>query len=187
MARVSQVIVLAEDERHQRFVRSYLKLIGMGEAIRNEALPSGRGSGEQWVRERYASAVKAYRWRSSRAETALVSVIDADAGDSSRRVRQLQEGLERAGLEPRTADERIVHLIPRQNIETWILNLIGHEVDEETDYRRTPEVDDLIHSAAQTLFEWTRPNAVIPAHCTSSLRSAFPELRRLEPVQRFTQ
>lgn len=155
MARVSQVIVLAEDERHQRFVRSYLKLVGFqAPVIRNQDLPSGRGCGEQWVRDRYANAVAAYRWRSSRAETALVVVIDADRGDANRRIHQLQDGLAQAGLDPRTAQEKIVHLIPRRNIETWIINLSGTPVDEEKDFRHAPRIDSQIVTSAQTLFEW---------------------------------
>jgi hypothetical protein len=78
VARVSQVAVLAEDVRHQRFVRFYLKLIGYPKnVIQNEDLPSGRRCGEQWVRERYERTVGAYRSRASRAETALIVAIDA--------------------------------------------------------------------------------------------------------------
>jgi hypothetical protein len=107
-------------------------------------------------------------------------MIDADAGDVSRRFRQLRDGLTQEGLERRSPEERIVHLIPRRNIETWILNLNDNPVDEETDFHHAPGVDDLIDSAAQTLFEWTRPNAVIPSFCLPSLRFAIPEIRRLE-------
>ncbi len=79
MARVSQVIVLVEDERQQRFVRSYLQQLNFTpHDIRLEPLSSGRGSGEAWVRMQYAPAVKAYRARSARAQTSLVVAIDAD-------------------------------------------------------------------------------------------------------------
>ena len=65
MGRASQVIVLAEDQRHQRFVRRYVERLGYTiHDVRFESLPAGRGCGEQWVREHYTAAVKAYRWRS---------------------------------------------------------------------------------------------------------------------------
>jgi hypothetical protein len=178
LPRISQVIVLAEDERHQRFVRRYLYRLDLQRVTRFEPLPSGRGSGEQWVRERYADSVKGFRQR--RASTALIVVIDADRGDTNRRIGQLENSLSNAQLSFRTAEERIVHLIPKRNVETWVLNLNGSSVDEETDYRHAPGVDDLIDSAAQTLFEWSRPNAVIPQECVPSLRSAIPEIMRLE-------
>jgi hypothetical protein len=109
-----------------------------------------------------------------------VVAIDADTRDITRRARQLEESLASEGRSPRAPEERIAHLIPRRNIETWILNLNGNPVDEETDFHHAPGVDDLIDSAAQTLFEWTRPNAAIPAFCVPSLRFAIPEIRRLE-------
>jgi hypothetical protein len=132
------------------------------------------------VRERYAKTVGAYRSRASRAETALIVAIDADTGDSDRRLRQLQEALVQAELAPRTHQERIVHLIPKWNIETWILNLNGRNVDEDTDYRREQRMDEQIANAASTFFDWSRPNATPPAQCVPSLLSAIPEVRRLE-------
>jgi hypothetical protein len=181
VARVSQVIVLAEDERQQRFVRYYLrKLSYTTHDIRLEPLPAGRGSGEASVRTRYSPAVKAYRARSARAQTSLVVAIDADTGDIAHRAGQLEERLVSEGQSLRTGEERIIHLIPRRNIETWILNLNGNSVDEDTDFRHAPAVDHLIDSAAKTFFEWTRPNAAIPAFCVPSLRFAIPEIRRLE-------
>src|ERR1017187_1711563 len=99
MSRASRVIVLAEDERHQRFVRRYLGELGYSNRdVRFEPLPVGRGCGEQWVREHYAAVVRAYRSRvrTKRASTALVVVIDADKGDVARRLRQFEESLESA-------------------------------------------------------------------------------------------
>jgi hypothetical protein len=106
--------------------------------------------------------------------------IDADAGDVAHRARQFEESLATESMSRRAEGERIIHLIPKRNVETWILNLNGHHVDEETDYSRHAGIDDLIVSAAQTLFEWTRPNGVIPSHCVPSLRLAIDELGRLE-------
>jgi hypothetical protein len=178
VAGISQVIVLAEDERHQRFVRRYLYRLDLQRVTRFEPLPSGKGCGEQWVRERYADSVRGFRQR--HANTALIVVIDADSGDMNRRVSRLENSLTSGKVLPRTAEEKIVHLIPKRNIERWILNLNGRSVNEETDYRHAPEVDDLIDSAAQTLFEWSRTNAPTAAFCVPSLRAAIPEIKRLE-------
>ena len=181
MSKPSQVVVLAEDERHQRFVRQYLYRLGRSwHDVRFDDLPAGRGCGEQWVWERYARAVKAYRRRSVRAGTAFIIAIDADRGDVDRRLRQLREALEQAGLAARTDGEAIVHLIPKRSVETWILCLSGRQVDEITDYSQEGDVDRLIPSAARTFFEWSRANTTPPAHCVPSLLSAIPEVRRLE-------
>jgi hypothetical protein len=176
--RVSQVILLAEDVQHQNFVRRYLKKLKYEGEIRPEELPAGRRCGEQWVRERYARAVKAYRTRAATVKSALIVAIDADTGDLNRRLRQFETALREAGLAPRANDETIVHLIPRRNIETWILCLNGSNVDEQDDHSHE-NLDDQIRAAAETLFEWSRPNAEIPNHCAPSLLAAIEEIRRL--------
>ena len=181
MSRPSQVIVLAEDRRHQSFVRRYLRRLGHSEHdVRFEDLPSGRGCGEQWVRERYAKAVQDYRARSSRARTSLVVAIDADGGDRDRRLQQLQQTLNDAELPPRTDQERIAHVVPKRNIETWVLCLDGRLVDEGTDYRHEDGIEERISPAAQVFYTWTRPGAAIPDFCVPSLRATIPEVRRLE-------
>ena len=82
----------------------------------------------------------------------------------------------------RTDIEQVARLIPKRNIETWLLCLNGDVVEEgEKDYKRTRnDWDDLIRPSANTLYAWTRPNAQIPDHCVPSLRHAIGELRRLD-------
>lgn len=180
MSKPSRIIVLAEDRHHQRFVQKYMERLGHSQHdFYFEDLPSGRGCGEQWVRARYANAVAAYRSRSSRAQTVLIVAIDANGGDVERRIRQLQQALAEVALSPRGDDEKIVHLIPRKNIETWILCLNGRTVNEDDDYTRERDIDQQFQRAATTLFDWSRPNAVPALNCVPSLLAAIPELRRL--------
>jgi hypothetical protein len=175
MDKASQVVVLVEDTRQQRFVRRYLYRLGYSNhGVRFEAPSAGRGSGAQWVLDRYTQAVMAYRSRSARAATALVVAIDADDGSVARRHQQFND------LAARTADERIAHLIPKWSIETWILCLTGRAVDQDRTYRHEPGIDERIAPAAATFFEWGRPSATPPAHCIPSLHDAIPEVRRLE-------
>lgn len=182
MPEPSQVLVLVEDSRHATFVRRYLKRLGFtNHGVRIEPLPAGRGCGEQWVRENYSRLVRQCRSRSSRAATALIVAIDADTGTVNDRVNQLRRGLDQTGLAARDAREKIVHLIPRRNIETWVLCLNGRtDVEEEDDYKREIADDQPISAAAEKFFVWSRPNAQVPNHCLPSLRAAFPEVRRLD-------
>jgi hypothetical protein len=79
MTKASRFVILAEDQHHQRFVRRYLERLGCSKhEIHSEPFPNGRGSGEQWVRRHYTEQVQAFRYRSRKAETALIVVIDAD-------------------------------------------------------------------------------------------------------------
>jgi hypothetical protein len=151
MRRPSRAIILAEDEAHDMFIRRYLLRLNLGLREREmytEAFPDGRGCGEQWVRTQYARAVKEFRWRSTKSQTVLVVVIDADTGEVSRRLRQLEDGLKQASMERRHTSECIAHFVPRRNIETWILCLNGHSVNEEKDYSDRRDIEVLTAPAA---------------------------------------
>ena len=133
VSKPSEVVILAEDQRQQRFVWRYLERAGYRwRQIRRLPLPGGRGSGEQYVREQYATQVSAYRDRASHARTALIIVIDADTQEIQHRTRQLAEALSRARTEGRREGEAIVHLIPKRNVETWVLCLSGKRMRKPT-------------------------------------------------------
>jgi hypothetical protein len=174
------VIVVLEDTRHEMLVRRYLKKKGMGEReMRIERSPSGRGNAEGWVRKTFLTEVNEYRRR--QAKTALIVVIDADNLTVQDRWRQLDQALEEGGKRRVDVEhEQIARLVPKRNVETWILCLNGHDVDEEADYKRTrDDWNDLIPQAAGTLSEWTHHEAEPPSHCVDSLRSGVKELNRL--------
>jgi hypothetical protein len=174
------VVVLAEDARQQRFVRRYLYRLGYKHyQIEFESPVSGRGSGEQWVRARYARTVLAYRSQTKHVSTALIVVIDADKGGVAGRRQQFQDSLRESRITARGDDEPVVHLIPKRNIETWLLCLTGMEVDEGTDYHDRPRIDERIDTAATAFFDGSRANTKPPDHWIASLLSAIPEVQRL--------
>ena len=188
MAKPSEVVILAEDQLHLKLVRRYLyRLKFLPHQIIPLPLPNGRGCGEQWVRENYAKAVRAFRQRSSSASSALIVIIDADIRDTSKCLRALEDALDADEISVRKQHDRIVLLIPKRNAETWIKCLLGHDVNEEKDYKHraeggmTPqEFLDMAEIASKTLFAWSRPNGTPSLNCIPSLHAALPELRRLE-------
>lgn len=50
--------------------------------------------------------------------------------------QRLEEQSQNANIENRKTGERIALLIPKRNIETWIVYLQGTSVDEESDYKQ---------------------------------------------------
>lgn len=67
--------------------------------------------------------------------------------------------------------DQVARLVPRRNIETWILCLNGTAVDEEIDYKRTRnDWAELIRPATDALYTWSRPSAQIPDYLVPSLR-----------------
>jgi hypothetical protein len=174
------VIVIVEDEQHEMFVRRYLRRRGMEpHAMRIKRSPSGEGSAEHWVRKAFVEEANVYRNRHAR--TKLILVIDADTATVQDRLSQLDQALKNAGKKPvDPANEQIARLIPKRNIETWILCLNEKPVDEETDYKNTrDDWNELIPPAAETLFQWTSSKAEPPNHCVDSLRIGVRELNRL--------
>ena len=182
MSKPSRVIILLEDARQEQLARRYLKKRGLrAHDIRFERSPTGRGSAEGWVRERYSTAVSAYRNRQAKALTALIVLIDADTETVKRRMKQLDQALKDSGKQPVDPNlEDIARLVPKRNVETWILCLNEQTVDEKTDYKGTKENwGELIPQAAETLSQW-RSGSEMFERCIDSLRTGVSELKRLK-------
>jgi hypothetical protein len=173
-------MILMEDKQQRAFVARLLQQLGYERhKLRLLPLPAGEGSGEQYVREHYVEQLQEIRRRSGHLQLALVVVLDADSEDVAERQRQLAHQVQTANLEQRTADERIVHLIPRRNIETWIAYLLGQPVNETDRYPRLTGRERDCQPAVDRFVELYRSNQQLPANCPPSLVTALGELRRL--------
>ncbi len=106
--------------------------------------------------------------------------MDADRETVERRQQQLREAAQKAEMTPRTETEAIAHLIPKRNIETWILCLGLVEVDEDTDYHDDDRVDRLIRTVAETFYHWSRPGVSPLPGCVPSLLTGIEEAIRIE-------
>ena len=174
--RTATIVLLAEDSRQAKLVREYLARIGHRGHVRVNMAPNGQGSGEQYVREHYASEVNDARRQNWR-RICLITVVDADTNTTAYRRRQLIADPERSASEP------ILVLVPKRNVETWILCLTNHAVDEDSDFRYDRRVhSSAIKTAASALFDWTRRNAAVPDSCVPSLRESLPEFDRIPAV-----
>lgn len=157
--RVAVIILSVEDINQENFLRRYLQRLGHdNREMRPVRLQRAQGSGEQFVRERYASEVRAIRAQLLRTRACLIAMIDADAESVDHRRGQLDQALGDADERPRQPTEPILNLVPKRNVETWILCLNSELVDEATDYRHHRDINaKSIKKAADTLFSWTRP------------------------------
>src|SRR5580698_4931664 len=143
MSKPTTVIVLCEDDTTSILLRAHLKRNGVFHGIRVNVTLSG--SGFDWVLRNYPDEVNAYRISKARKETWLIVAIDADEGTVASRIGQLDARLKQSGdtrlREMRVQDERIARLVPRRNVETWILVLTGTQATEEENckYRNRKE------------------------------------------------
>ncbi|HTX77066.1 MAG TPA: hypothetical protein VMD29_12730 [Terracidiphilus sp.] len=185
MSNPAQVTILAEDRRQARLVRAYIRKrlpVYPQKAIKDIPMASGRGSGLQWVLDRYAIEVKAHLTR--RARKWLVVVIDADRDTLQERLDALKHRLETAEDDRlrrcSAEDEQIARLIPKWSVETWILCLNGSAVDEQTAYKsRNHDWDRLTRPAAEALHNWATDPHGAPAGCVPCLKHGIEELKRL--------
>ena len=188
------IYILAEDKHHQTFIRGFLKKIGIGAREMIFApISGGHGSGKWSVLNQFSDQVRLCRRRNSYATTSLIAMMDADELSVDRCLTDLDGKLTESGQERADRQrDRIARLIPKRNVETWILFLSAKAatasgVDEEQDYKQTKAPEEwsvLIPNAAATLFEWTRPGAALPANLIESLQRGIQEIPRALPAGR---
>jgi len=186
MSKPTEVIVLCEDNRTFSFARSYLKRCRIDSLIRPMISPRGKVSAFDWVVLQYPVQANAYRLLKARKHTWLIVFVDADTHPIEHRLGQLRTGLQQAEeprlRELRIENETIARLIPRRNIETWLLALNGVDVNEVDDFKSERARDEwqaIIPTASAAFYDLTRQNAQRPESLIRSLRHGIDEMRRV--------
>lgn len=170
-----EVVLLCEDEQSACFARRFLKELGYKAwQLREEKPPLGKGSGEQWVRERMPIELRAMRDAHSKA---LIVMTDSDAMGAQERAETLRRKCLDEGVEWRRADEAVLLIIPARNIETWLAWLRGESVDETQTYRKYASESDCRDQARELVGMCRSGKLRQPA--PSSLVTACEEWNRM--------
>ncbi|MFW6106857.1 MAG: hypothetical protein ACOC8H_01720 [bacterium] len=174
MSRNVNVVILCEDRQHEAFARRFLKRAGKGYRVQRVVIsPRGRGSGEQFVRARFAEELAYYRGRQHRVEQALVVMIDADRRMVEERMEQVDAAAAEGDQERRRANERVAVMVPARNIETWLAYLDGQTVNENDPYPRLERERDC-QPHVERLYEMCQQGA-LRAPAPPSLETACTE------------
>ena len=179
-SRVSQVVLLCEDDLQARLVRAFMKLLGLNAQVR-EIIASrmAYGGNVSWVLNRFPSELHACRQRHKLVRTLLIVMIDADDFSTEERRRALSNKCVAAEYSPLIENDPLAILIPKRHVETWICNLLGIAVEETQDCKSIASTKkEDIRRAAQTLEAWV--TNVLPESCVPSLKQSVPELRRIQ-------
>lgn len=176
--RVSETILLCEDDPQEQLVRYYLKecrldtrepLFRSRNASREVA-----GGNVHWVLREFAKELKVCRKRhKSHAKTLLIVVVDADDFTVEERRRHLSAD------PPISEADPLVVLIPRRHIETWIHAAAGVDVDETTDYKTRGLTKSHVRAAARIIRGWAQGSPPPGATCPQSLLASLTEWRRI--------
>ena len=141
MSRSVRVVLLCEDRQHETFVKQFLLRDGWNvRNIRPVISPHGRGSAEQFVRERFPIELQAVRAKRGERVWLIVMIDGDDQGVSARRA-SLDDACTARGIAAVGHSENVLICVPTWSIETWFAFLAGEDVDEtRRDYPRLPRV-----------------------------------------------
>ncbi len=171
-----EIVLLCEDQNTNTFVRRFLRGRQFkARDIRTLPLPHGSQSGEQWVRGRYPTELKAIR---SRQGAYLIVVIDADRHTTQQRRFQLDEECRAKEVQPRTDRDPVILLAPRRNIETWFAYLDGESVEETEDYSAWNSKDP--RRFAEELYRMCHEVQRLREPVPASLAESCQEYRKLQ-------
>ena len=171
-----RIVLLCEDAATNTFVRRFLRRRQFkARDITTLPLPHGSQSGEQWVREKYPSELKAIRsWQNA----FLIVVIDADTHTTQARRSQLDDECRTQKVPVRGPKDPVLVIVPRRNIETWFAYLKGCPVDEKKNYpRRTPTEQ---RSFADKLYRMCHEDQKLRPPVPPSLSESCQEYRKLK-------
>lgn len=136
-----RLVILCEDSQQEAFIRRFFVRAGWhSRSMRVVKSPSGRGAGEQWVRERFPEELRALR--RTQVSALLVAMVDADREPVEKRLADFDAACRQSGVGPRTASEPVAVFVPRRNVETWIAYLDGKSVNEGDVYPKLPRERD---------------------------------------------
>ena len=171
------ITLLCEDTQTDAFVRRFLRRRNFrGREIRTLPLPGDRQSGEQWVRERYPTELRAIRGRQG---ACLIVVTDADTNTTAVRRAQLDAACDEKETPRRNDGDPVLVIVPRRNIETWLAYLDGTTVDEKTTYRKLKRERDCV-TQADNLYRMCHEAQRLDEDAPPSLRESCEEYRRLQ-------
>ena len=172
-------VVLCEDTQTECFIRRFLvKRDWNRRQIRTETLPAGKGSGLVWVREKFVKELKAYRSRSTRAATCLIVASDADDKTVEERIQTFKNACVEASVPFRKEGERVIFVIPRRNLETWLAYLRDQAVNEVDTYSKYDNESDCRVQVAK-LDDLCRRQKFEPEPPPPSLATTCSEFKRI--------
>lgn len=182
MSRSVQLVLLCEDTQHETFARRFLEKAGWStRRLRVEKAPRGRGSAEQFVRERFPIELSAYRSNRNRVAQCLMIILDGDAQGVAGRLDELAKACQGEDIKPRERDEHVAIIVPTWNIETWLAYLSGEVVDESrSNYSRLERPRDC-QQHVDRLHEMCQQRA-LRQPAPASLESACDEYRTRMPA-----
>ncbi len=180
MARTEvRVIVIFEDDEHEYFMRRLVERLHL-KPVRFIKCTDCNG-----VLARLKPEVEALRQKKHQKNLGLIAVIDADNGNTRKRLDELSALISSVDGGARGENERIALVIPAWEIETWYVHLCCPEERPVDETRKDYKIDaawrrlgrDLGLSAKRAVNAWLPESG---RQDPSSMEAARDELARLD-------
>jgi hypothetical protein len=177
MSGAVNVVLLCEDKLLSACARRFLehRRFKISEVPRPPK--NAGGSRKQWITEEYPRQMKVVRQRQ---EVALIVCTDADELTVGERIAELDKACEKAGIDPRKPEEKILMVVPKWHIETWLSYLDGNSVDEE---KRLPHSyngqEKKCKDPVNALVEMCTKRQILQEPAPPSLKAACEEYKKL--------
>ena len=111
LSRKSQILLLFEDKRQEVFAYRFLLKMGwIGRQIRIRSAKPGKGSAEQYVRNRFPKELAEHRRRS--VSQVLIVMLDGDKRGIRGRMAELDDACKNVEMEPRARKSKFSYSYP---------------------------------------------------------------------------
>ena len=168
------LVICCEDKQQECFARRFLKGVSWDyRQLFFRMSPDSKGSGEQWVREKFAKELNIYHTKQW--TYAIIAIIDGDTKGVEGRITQFNNICREKRVPVRSNNDAVAIIVPTRNIETWIHYLNGETVDEETVYPKL-KCESECQPAVENLVTMCKGNG-ISQDAPPSLHSACDEYR----------
>jgi hypothetical protein len=182
MPQATEIVLLCEDKQHERFIRKFLRERNVDRRrIRSVPLPHALGGdAKKWICDHFPEELKAYRSKANNINNILFVVVDVDDETVKKRASALDQACQMRNLPPREKSERVVYILPKWALETWILILDGQILteDEQVERQHKQKANKVISSVTKTLSVSCKNQIALP-QAPPSLIAACAEFQRI--------
>ncbi len=163
MGATKKIVLACEDAQQNSFVSECLKKLGAKKMKRDlyswiAAREEPNGNVDSVIKRVTDVEFPAWQRRCPSCATLLVVVADADTKSIPDRVARFPS------RENSPSSNLYVIIVPKRNIETWVVLSNGTEVDEITDYKNSrTTASNVAKDAASQLMEWFLHAHLLPS------------------------
>ena len=171
------IIVICEDVGHKSFVINFLKNLGFTERNYRILDKKTGGDGYQFICSQLSVEFPEYIRNRNRVKQCLIAFTDAEPKKISAedRVKDMSKHFERS------RDDKVLYIVSKRCVETWVHYLIGEEASEDEEKRHHTGAHTKTKEAVYRLNRICTNQEPTPGNFLPSLQLACKEFKERFP------